>query len=83
MTAPLNTLNARQRFACNLRRWRATRGFSQEYLAESADLSRVYISKVENCATSVSIDAMEKIAVALSIDVSELLAMYSAHPSKD
>lgn len=75
MTATLKTLNARQRFARNLRMWRAVRGFSQEYLAEHADLSRVYISRVENCAASVSIDAMESLAHVLSIDVAELLVV--------
>lgn len=74
MTAPPKTLNARQRFARNLRAWRAARGYSQQYVAEHAGLSRVYISKVETSSASVSIDAIEKIAVVLSIDISELLS---------
>lgn len=75
MSTPPKTVNARERFARNLRRWRATRGLSQQYVAEQAGLSRVYISKVENSAASVSIDAMEKIAIVLSIDISDLLVM--------
>ncbi|WP_371867230.1 helix-turn-helix domain-containing protein [Duganella lactea] len=75
MSTPPKTLDARQRFASNLRRWRMVRGITQQYVAEHSGLSRVYISKVENSSASVSIDAMEKIAIVLSIDVAELLAL--------
>jgi transcriptional regulator with XRE-family HTH domain len=75
MSMPSTTETARQRFARNLRAWRQVRGFSQQHLAEQADLSRVYISKVENSAASVSIDAMEKLADVLAIDIVELLHM--------
>ena len=73
MSILLKHENARERFARNLRSWRAKRGFSQQFVAESAGLSRVYISKVENCSASVSIDVMESIAAVLGIDISELL----------
>ena len=75
MSMPYKTESARDRFARNLRAWRAKRGLSQQYLAEQAGLSRVYISKVENSSASVSIDAMEKLAVVLAIDIAELLHM--------
>ena len=67
------TEDARERFARNLRTWRAKRGFSQQYLAEHAGLSRVYVSKVENSAASVSIDTMEKLAAVLEIDIADLV----------
>jgi transcriptional regulator with XRE-family HTH domain len=79
MSMPSITETARERFARNLRIWRAARGFSQQYLAEQADLSRVYISKVENSAASVSIDTMEKLAVVLAIDIADLLAAHVTH----
>lgn len=74
MSMTSNPKNARDRLARNLRAWRSTRKLSQEVLAEHAGLSRVYVSRVENCAASVSIDAMEKLAEALQIDIAELLA---------
>ena len=73
MSMLLKHENARERFARNLRSWRAKRGFSQQLLAENAGLSRVYISKVENCLASVSIDVMERIAIVLGVDISELI----------
>lgn len=75
MSMPSKNEIARDRFARNLRAWRAKRGLSQQALAEHADLSRVYISRVENSAASVSLDTMEKLAVVLAIDVAELLHM--------
>jgi transcriptional regulator with XRE-family HTH domain len=78
MSIPSNTETARQRFARNLRTYRAARGLSQQHLAEQADLSRVYISKVENSAASISIDTMEKLATVLAIDIAELLSAYES-----
>lgn len=79
MSMPLTTETARERFARNLRAWRAVRGLSQQHLAERADLSRVYISKVENSAASVSIDTMERLAVVLAIDITDLLSAHVSH----
>jgi transcriptional regulator with XRE-family HTH domain len=81
MSMPSTTETARKRFARNLRAWRMTRGLSQQHLAEQANLSRVYISKVENSAASVSLDTMEKLAVVLAIDIADLLALHVAHHS--
>jgi transcriptional regulator with XRE-family HTH domain len=80
MSTPSTTETARQRFARNLRACREARGISQQHLAERADLSRVYISRVENSAASVSIDTMEKLAVVLTIDIADLL---TAHVSDE
>jgi transcriptional regulator with XRE-family HTH domain len=79
MSIPSNTETARQRFARNLRAYRGARGISQQHLAEQADLSRVYISKVENSAASISIDTMEKLAVVLAIDIADLLSVDLSH----
>ena len=46
---------------------------TQETLAAHAGLSRVYISRIENCVDTVSLDNMEKMAAALKIDVVDLL----------
>ncbi len=73
------TLNARERFARNLRAWRAARGLSQQRLADHAGLSRVFISKVERCTNSVSLDTIEKIATVLSVDIADLLIETQHH----
>lgn len=81
MSIPSTTETARQRFARNLRAWRGARGISQQRLAEQADLSRVYVSRVENSAASVSIDTMERLADVLAIDIADLfLSHVPDHP---
>ena len=44
-------------------------GFSQEKLAEKADLSTVFISRIERGIESPSVDNLFKIAKALSVQV--------------
>ncbi len=56
---------------------RATRkeaGFSQEKLAEKADLSTVFISRIERGVESPSVDNLLKIAKALGVRVRDLVA---------
>jgi transcriptional regulator with XRE-family HTH domain len=56
---------------------RATRkeaGFSQEKLAERADLSTVFISRIERGVESPSVDNLLKIAKALGVRVRDLVA---------
>lgn len=79
MSMPPTQETARQRFARNLRSWRIRRGLSQQLLAEQADMSREYISKVERSAASVSIDTMEKLAAVLAIDIADLLSAHVSH----
>lgn len=59
-------------FAINVRRIRNERGYSQEYLAELANLHRTYISAVERECRNISIENIEKIAVALNVNAYEL-----------
>jgi transcriptional regulator with XRE-family HTH domain len=49
-------------------------GFSQEKLAEKADLSAVFISRIERGIESPSVDNLLKIAKALHVRVSHLVA---------
>jgi len=53
---------------------------SQETLSEKAGLSRVYISRVENCVDTVSLDNIEKLAEVLKIDILDLLLPYGPAP---
>jgi transcriptional regulator with XRE-family HTH domain len=55
-----------------IRRLRKGAGFSQERLAEKADLSPVYISRVECGKENISVDAAMRIAKAVGIRLHEL-----------
>ena len=55
-----------------IRAARKEAGFSQEKLAEKADLSTVFISRVERGKESPSVDSLVKIAPALDVRVRDL-----------
>jgi transcriptional regulator with XRE-family HTH domain len=57
-----------------IRRYRKQVGFSQEKLAEKADLHPVYIGKVERGEKVVSVHALLRIAKALKIRLRDLVA---------
>lgn len=65
----------RKIFGSAVRARRRGLGFSQEELAERADLHRTYITEVENGLRNISIDNISKLADALEVSVSELFAM--------
>ena len=56
----------------NIRSVRKDAGFSQEQLAEKADLHPVYMSQVECGKKAVSVEALWKISKALRIPVDKL-----------
>ena len=60
-------------FASNLKRLRESSGLSQEELADRAGLHRTYISLLERCQRSVSLEAIFALAEALSTKPEELL----------
>jgi len=55
-----------------IRTHRKQTGFSQEKLAEKAELHPVYISAVERGAKTISMDALMRIAKSLNLRVSDL-----------
>lgn len=63
----------RNRLASNLRRMREQLGWSQETLAEHADLHRTYVSGLERGKRNPTIGVLEKIARALGVGVSDLV----------
>ena len=69
----LECMRLRKAFAANLKRARATKGFSQEELADRAKLDRTYISALERCVYAVSLDVLERLADALTLPPSDLL----------
>jgi len=68
------TPTARERFASRVREERIAKGFSQEALADAADLHRTYISSVERSGRNITVDNMERIAKALGVDIVDLLS---------
>jgi transcriptional regulator with XRE-family HTH domain len=55
-----------------VRTLRGTKDWSQERLAEQADLDRSYIAGIEVGARNPSLKALERLAAALSVRLSEL-----------
>ena len=55
-----------------IRAYRKRSGFSQETLAEKADLHPVYISAVERGVKTISMDSIARIAKALGVRISDL-----------
>jgi transcriptional regulator with XRE-family HTH domain len=51
-------------------------GFSQERLAEKADLSTVFISRIERGIESPSVDNLVKVARALGVQVRDLVDQF-------
>lgn len=66
-------MNIREIFAANLRFLRQSKGLSQEELADLADIDRTYVSLLERCVYSASIDVLAKLADALETPTMELL----------
>jgi transcriptional regulator with XRE-family HTH domain len=61
-----------QRFADRIRELRAERGWSQERLAEEADLHRTYIGGIERSLRNVSLFNIAKLAHAFGVPIAEL-----------
>jgi transcriptional regulator with XRE-family HTH domain len=57
-----------------VRRLREGQGWSQEYMAEKADLNRSYVGEIERGKAIASLITLEKLALALGLSLSCLLA---------
>lgn len=66
--------SGRETLAGNMRAIRASRGWSQEELAERAGLHRTYIGAIERRERNVSIDNLDRIARAFRISTATLLS---------
>jgi transcriptional regulator with XRE-family HTH domain len=62
----------RHRLAKRLLQLRASRGWSQDDLAEAADLHRTYVSLIEREHCNVSLDTLESLAKGLGVEVADL-----------
>ncbi|MBO9101914.1 MULTISPECIES: helix-turn-helix domain-containing protein [unclassified Rhizobium] len=66
-------MNIREIFALNLRTLRNDKGFSQEELAHRANVHRTYVSSLERCVYSPTIDMVDGLAKILGVEAFELL----------
>ena len=64
--------NTRKLFGKRVRDLRSSKGFSQESLADAANLHRTYIGAIERGEQNVSIDNISRIAKALRVSLAEL-----------
>lgn len=71
-------MGIRETFASNLREIRLRRGLSQEELAHRADIHRTYVSSLERCQYSATIDMVETLARILNVEPADLLKARSA-----
>ena len=70
--SPTPELN--QRFGRAIRHLREHRGWSQEKLAEAADLNRSYLGEIERGSASPSLVTVVKLANALDLSAGDLVA---------
>jgi len=66
-------MDIRELFAKNLRLARQAKGLSQEELAHRADIDRTYISSLERCVYSPSIEVLDRLAQALGVEAADLI----------
>lgn len=62
-----------------LSRRRLNVGYTQEHLAELADMHPTYIGQVERDEKNITIESLEKICIALDYPMDELFFLYSHH----
>ncbi len=66
-------MDVRQRLAANVKRLRKERGWSQEALADEAELDRTYVSGIERVVKNPTVTVVERIAKALRCPLGDLL----------
>jgi transcriptional regulator with XRE-family HTH domain len=64
-----------------IKRIRQARGFTLDELAARADLTKGYLSKIENGKRSPPVSTLQNLAIALGVDISELLDGDAEHKS--
>lgn len=65
--------NVKIRFGERLRELRIENGWSQETLANLADIDRTYIPGIENGKRNVSLVIIEKLSIVFNITIAELV----------
>ncbi|MEC4003868.1 helix-turn-helix transcriptional regulator [Flavobacterium sp. SUN052] len=65
-------MDIKQKFGLKIKELRKLKGFSQEKLANLADIDRTYLPTIENGNRNVSIEIVEKLAKALDVKIKDL-----------
>jgi transcriptional regulator with XRE-family HTH domain len=66
-------MDIREVFASNLRTMRQEKGLSQEELAHRANVHRTYVSSLERCQYSATIDMVDTLARILDVEAAVLI----------
>ena len=66
-------MDVRERVGLNLQRLRRDKGFSQEELADRAQIHQTYLSGVERGRRNPTITVLQRIAEALDADITDLV----------
>jgi len=77
MYGSVATRSVKSRFGNTLRQLRDERGYSQEELAERAELHRNYVGGVERGERNVALENIVKLAKALSVPPGDLFVGFS------
>jgi transcriptional regulator with XRE-family HTH domain len=64
----------RHQLGANVRRWRARRGWTQDQLAEQANISAKFVGEVERGEDNPSLETLWALVCALKIEWRDLLA---------
>ena len=71
----------RAQFGRRVRQLRTEKGWSQEELADRADLHRTYIGSVERGEQNISLANIERLAATLRVSLAELFAPFAETPA--
>ncbi len=66
--------NSIKAFGTHLRKLREERDFSQQQLADIADVAKITIQRIENAKFTVTLDVMVSLAKALKIPLKDLVS---------
>lgn len=70
----MTTKNSTMSIGGKLRKLRQNKGYSQEYMAETLNISQKTYSNMENEKASISVETLKLLATELEVDVLELLS---------
>lgn len=69
----MKTFKLRKILSDNVKYYRFKKGYTQEQLAEKAEVSARYMSDIENCKGNVPVDTIQRLAECLDVDYYLLL----------
>ena len=77
MMLPMNTEKVKELFGDRLRELRKAAGFTQEELADAAELDRSYVGSVERGERNLSIDNVCRLAEAIGVSPAEFFSWWN------